>query len=55
MKDWNREQVARHLFDVMNNGRYKDADGIWRWYNQEGFNAGYYRLADEIITKGYKP
>ncbi len=61
MKDWNRDQVARHLFDLMNEGRGHPftkptfAAGLWKWYVDHGFDAGYLRIADEIIQKGYRP
>jgi len=81
MKDMNRDQVARHLFDIMNGGRKplltsgdyylagniewarmtpeqrekRALDNLWVWYVEQGFDAGYLRIADEIVSKGYKP
>lgn len=30
-------------------------DCMWEWYKEQGFHAGYLRLADETVSKGYKP
>lgn len=57
--DTNREQLAKYLFCLMNQDRQwasgKDPDHYWEWYQQHGFDTGYLRLADHVITKGYKP
>jgi len=28
---------------------------MWKYYVEHGWDAGYLRLADEIVSKGYKP
>jgi hypothetical protein len=63
MKDLNRDQVARHLFDIMNKDRFEThkgwmictADEWWKYCQLMGWHQGYLRLADEIVSKGYKP
>ena len=52
MKDFTREQVARHLFNVMNEGRFGaagskiTADGVWKWYIETGW--------DKIMVPGLR-
>lgn len=60
MKDLNREQLARHLFNVMNEGRFEKnrwvpIDSFWEYLVANNWHQGYLRLADEIVSKGYKP
>jgi hypothetical protein len=74
MKDLNRDQLARHLFDVMHKGQWTihlghvdlavatrrvdpvaAANSYWDFLVEHGWHKGYLRLADEIISKGYKP
>lgn len=65
-----RDQLAQHLFEIMNkrdrlpytleSGRPdpKDPTGLkayWQWMVDSGYHHGYLRLADEILSKGYKP
>lgn len=28
---------------------------MWRYYQEQGWDMGYYRIADEVVSKGYKP
>jgi hypothetical protein len=51
-RDWNRETVAKHLFEVMNKDNNR---GSWDFYVDMGWADGYYRIADEIVLKGYRP
>ncbi len=56
MKDFTRESLARHLFDIMNQGnKHWNLDSTWKYYVEHGWHNGYLRLADEVISKGYKP
>lgn len=62
MKDLSREQLALHFCKIMNHDRKwsflntdSDLDEYWTFLKSYGWHEGYLRLADEVITKGYKP
>lgn len=57
MREMTRDQLARHLFNVMNQHRVFacTANSAWQWMVDNKLIGGYLRLADEIVSKGYKP
>lgn len=64
MKDLNRLGVARHLHNIANahqefpSRKLMGDDWLekrWLYLVEHGWHQGYLALADEVVSKGYKP
>lgn len=55
MSEISRDALAKKLFMIMNKDNSRYSDSTWEWMLKMGYCKGYFRIADEIVSKGYKP